>query len=172
VATEQGTVVRGGFQTAWVRTERTRACEGCQAKSSCLAMGGGTEMEVEALNEAEARVGDRVLLEFGTGSLLKATFLLYVFPILLLLAGAFAGRAASPFLGWGETAGAATAGFLLFFAGLLLVRIQGNRMARRREYRPRIVRVTGRACRPKGGGDPEAESEKARAKAKGRGEGE
>jgi hypothetical protein len=49
-------------------------------------------MEVEAINTARARVGDRIVLNIQTGSLLKATFLLYVFPILAMIAGAVLGQ--------------------------------------------------------------------------------
>ena len=45
-------------------------------------------MEVDAVNSVGAQVGDRIMLYFETGSLLKATFLLYIFPILCMLLGA------------------------------------------------------------------------------------
>ena len=35
---------------------------------------GGKEMEVEAINTADARVGDRIVLNIKTGSLLKRRF--------------------------------------------------------------------------------------------------
>ncbi len=53
-------------------------------------------MEVKALNTAGARVGDRIVLSFETHSLLKATFLIYVFPIILLIVGAVVGQALAP----------------------------------------------------------------------------
>ena len=49
-------------------------------------------MEVEAFNTADARVGDRIVLNIKTASLLKATFLLYVFPILAMIAGEVLGQ--------------------------------------------------------------------------------
>jgi sigma-E factor negative regulatory protein RseC len=55
-------------------------------------MGGGNQMEVKALNTAGARAGDRIVLSFETASLLKATFLIYVFPIILLIVGAAIGQ--------------------------------------------------------------------------------
>jgi hypothetical protein len=44
------------------------------------------------LNPVGARVGDRIQMTISTGSLLKATFLLYVFPILCMLGGAVLGN--------------------------------------------------------------------------------
>ena len=55
-------------------------------------MGGGNDMEVEAINEVQAQVGDHVILNFETASLLKATFFLYVFPIIFMFAGALTGQ--------------------------------------------------------------------------------
>ena len=104
---EEGVVIKTDTATAWIKTIKTSACASCSAKSSCHTMGGGKEMEVEAINTAGARIGDRVVIGFETASLLKASFLLYVFPILGLILGAFIGQTAAPLLNhpdkWRET---------------------------------------------------------------------
>ncbi|HSO20180.1 MAG TPA: SoxR reducing system RseC family protein, partial [Desulfosarcina sp.] len=50
-----------GSRTAWVKTTRSSACESCSSRDACQAGGGGQEMEVEAINTADARVGDRIV---------------------------------------------------------------------------------------------------------------
>ena len=98
-------------------------------------------MEVEVINEVGAKVGDRIVLSFETGSLLKATFLLYVFPILLLIAGAVIGQETASYLDLNPSGFAAAAGFSFFFAALLIVKIKANQLAKKNEYRPKIIKI-------------------------------
>ena len=88
MATERGIVTRTDSRGAWVKTIKTGSCEGCSARGSCHSLSDRGDMEVKAINAAGAKVGDRIVMSFETASLLKATFLLYVFPILLLIIGA------------------------------------------------------------------------------------
>jgi len=91
--------IRIGFKkdrNAWVKTIKTGDCAGCTARGSCHSLGNNADMEVKAINEAGAIAGDRIVLLFETSSLLKATFLLYVFPILLLIIGAAIGQGIAP----------------------------------------------------------------------------
>ena len=37
-------------------------CESCSSHGACQVLGGGKEMEIEALNVAHAKPGDQVLL--------------------------------------------------------------------------------------------------------------
>ena len=141
MATEQGIVVRVEGGAAWVRTTPTSACEGCSAKGSCHAV--GEEKEVRVLNPGGARVGDRIVLCMDTGPLLRASFLLYVFPILSLLCGAFLGDWVARTMGVNPSTGAALFGCFAFVVAFAFVRLRRNRLARRREYQPRITRVLG-----------------------------
>jgi len=144
VATEQGIVTKTDSSAAWVKTIKTGACEGCSARGSCHSLGNNAEMEVEAINEAGAQVGDRIVLLFETGSLLKATFLLYVFPILLLIAGAALGQEIAPFIDFNPSGLSALTGFLFFIAAVLIVKVRANKMALKKEYRPKIVKILAR----------------------------
>ena len=145
MATEQGIVVKIDAASARVKTTRTKACEGCSAKGSCHALGGGgDDMEVEAINEVGAKVGDTILLSLATSSFFKATFLIYIFPILGLIAGAAAGHAAASSLGMDPSPLSAILGFLSFFIVFWFVKTKANRMAQTDAYRPRIVRILKR----------------------------
>ena len=144
MATEQGVVVRIDAAGAWVKTIRSEACDSCSSKGACHTMGGGKEMEVAVLNPIGARVGDRVVIKLGTSPFLKATFLVYMFPVLLLVVGAAAGEWISRSAGLGSPLPSALLGFGSLAAGLLFMRIIARRLAEKAEYRPRITRVTGR----------------------------
>jgi sigma-E factor negative regulatory protein RseC len=141
MATEQGIVIRTDTEAAWVKTIRTGACKECSARGSCHSMGGGDDMEVEAINEAGAKEGDRIVLSFETGSLLKATFLLYVFPILLLMLGAVVGQQAAFYLDLNPSGSAAVTGFSFFFAAVLIIKIKANQLAKKNEYRPKVIKI-------------------------------
>ncbi|MCU0556523.1 MAG: SoxR reducing system RseC family protein [Desulfobacterales bacterium] len=137
MATEEGFVIKlESATTARVKTNKKSACAGCASRKSCNGM--GDDMEVEALNPAGAQVGDRILLRIETGSLLKATFLLYLFPIICMLVGAVIGQLYASLIGFDASA---LLGFLFFFLSILFVKFKGNRMATRSSYRPKIVKI-------------------------------
>ena len=141
VATEKGIVIKIDSNTARVRTTKSSGCESCTAKHSCNATGTGQEMEVDAVNEVGARVGDRIMLYFETGSLLKATFLLYIFPILCMLIGAALGHWFSLKNGMNPSAPAAAAGFLFLILSFIFVRSRANKLAENDRYRPKIIKI-------------------------------
>ena len=144
MATEEGVVTKiESATTAWVKTTKSGACKSCSARSSCHSLGGGEEMEVEAINKAGAQIGQKVVLGFDTSPLLKATFLLYMLPILTMMIGAFIGQQLAPKLNLDTSFLSAIFGFLFFGLTLVFVRSKGNKMAKKDEYRPKIIRIIG-----------------------------
>ena len=102
-------------------------------------------MLVEAENPAHAKTGDRVVISFDTGSLLKATFLVYIFPILCMLVGAGIGQAMGPSLDVNPSVSAAILGFSALFLAIGFMKKKGNQLAGKDEYKPKIIRVIHRA---------------------------
>ena len=144
MATEEGIVTAVGDNgCATVKTVASTACEACAAKSSCH--GSGQEREVEVLNPVGAGCGDRIVLHLADGVFLKATFLLYIVPIIGLMAGAALGHIAAPTVGLDPSLAAAAAAFGGFAIAVAFVRYQGNRMGRENRYRPAIIRIVRRA---------------------------
>mgnify|MGYP001549264804 CR=1 FL=1 len=144
MATEQGIVIKTDSSAAWVKTIKTGACEGCSARGSCHSLGNSDQMEVKAINQAGATVGDRIVLLFETSSLLKATFLLYVFPILLLIIGAAIGQELAPHIDFNPSGLSALTGFSFFIAAAVIIKTRANKMARKKEYHPKIVNILAR----------------------------
>lgn len=141
MASEEGIVVRIDAAGAWVKTIRSDACESCSSKGACHTMGGGKEMEVAVVNPIGARVGDRVVIKMNTPAFLKGTFLVYLFPVLLLVSGASVGEWIARSSGGSSplpSIGCAFGGLAL---GLVLMKIIAGRLARQDDYRPRIARV-------------------------------
>lgn len=98
-------------------------------------------MEVEAVNTAGAAIGDLVIVSIESAALLKATFLLYVFPVICMIAGAFAGNAAGPFFDMEGSTASVLAAIIFFGISFGLIRLQGNRMAGNQHYRPKVIRI-------------------------------
>ena len=156
MAIEQGVVVRlgtDGSRTAWVKTERSSACESCASRESCNPGADGKAQEVEAINAADARVGDRIQVVIGTGAMLKATFLLYLFPIICMLAGGLLGDWLAPRMQLHTSALPVVLAMLFFGLALVVVRLSGRRMGRQEAYQPKIVRVLGRQPEGEAAGD-------------------
>jgi sigma-E factor negative regulatory protein RseC len=141
MAKERGIVTKVTDRTAWVKTSRTSACEGCTSRGSCHIAEGGKEMEVEAFNEVGAKVGDRIEISIASSSLLKVSFLLYVFPIILMLFGAIVGQSLAPRFDLNPSALSAAVGIGSFVIAFWIIRIKSNKLAQKEEYRPRIIRI-------------------------------
>ena len=145
MATEQGIVIRTDAQAAWVKTLKTGSCKGCSARGSCHSLSKRGEMEVEAINEAGAKPGDRIVLSVETASLLKAAFLLYVFPILLLILGAAIGQETAPYFDVNPSGFSAVVGFSFFFGAVLIIKYKADKMARKKSYRPKVIKILHKA---------------------------
>lgn len=141
MATEQGVVLRTDSEAAWVKTTRTGDCQGCTARKSCHTRSGSQDMEVKALNIAGAREGDRIVLSFETRSLLKATFLIYVFPIIFLIAGAAIGQILAPLMAFNPSTLSVLLGFAFFFTALFIIKARANKMAKKNAYQPQITKI-------------------------------
>lgn len=138
---EQGTVreVRGGL--AVVESVQTDACAGCAAKGACHTMGGSKTRLISALNQAGAQEGDRVLMALPRRGALGAGFLVYILPVLALIIGALAGQRLGPGWGYDPTNAAVVLGLGSLAVCWLFLRWLSSRLAGRREFAVRVVRV-------------------------------
>lgn len=148
MATEQGIVIKAGLphrdHMALIRTVQSSACEACSARGQCNPNVKGKDQEVEAINLVNAKAGDIIQVSMDTAALLKATFLLYVFPIICMLIGAFAGHSAGEAMGANSSIISALVGITCFVAAMVLVRKQAGTMALKMKYQPKITRIIGR----------------------------
>ncbi len=138
--TEEGIITKTTASTAWIKTVRSKACEACDSKDSCETI--GKTMFVQVDKTMDVTPGDRVVLGFETGPLLKLSFMLYVFPILWLIAGAALGQSAAPSMGTDPSLTSLGAGLGAFAISFVIVRITGNKLSSKNEYRPFLIRKT------------------------------
>lgn len=145
MASEQATVTIVSPEGTWVEATPSAACEGCASRGSCHAVG-KERNSVQVINGLDARVGDTVVIAFATGSLLKALFLLYIVPIMALLAGACVGNwLLAPSLDRNPSIVAAITAFVFFFAAIWLAKVKAGQMEKKEAYRPKITRIAQRA---------------------------
>ncbi len=98
-------------------------------------------MEVDAINGAGARKGDRILLHFETASLLKACFLLYVLPVGFMLMGAILGHWLAVKTGMNTSLSSAVSGFLLLALSFVVIRSKANALGKNDAYKPKIIKI-------------------------------
>lgn len=123
---ECGQVVSIEGRRVQVKVVRGDKCGECRA---CHAFGEGTGL-IEADNAIGAGVGDLVEVEVNPKAVVRHSFLIFIFPLLLFLAGYALGRA----LPWPQSVGpegrGVVAAFLLLGFGFLLVRGYDRHFAR------------------------------------------
>ena len=147
VLTETGRVVAVEADSLWVETIRKSTCGSCSARSGCghglmnrLGDGRSTYIRVLAgdTDISECRVNDEVRIGIPENLMLRGSFLVYMLPLLGLLAGAAGGASllsANPDLG---TAIGASSGFL---ACLAYIRLHSRRHRDDRSLQPTLLEV-------------------------------
>lgn len=138
---EQGRVVALETGAVWVQTIRQSTCQSCSAKAGCgqglmQRLGVGQQHGyVRCLtDDASLQVDDDVVIGVPEDAVVKSSMLVYLLPLLALLAGAVAGEA------WGELASVLLAG-LAFGIALLVVRWYDRRHADDPTLQPVVLRA-------------------------------
>ncbi len=144
--TEEGIVKAAYGELALVMTKRGAMCSSCKANDMCHSLGGGEDMEVEALNRVSARSGDRVRIELSDKALLWASLQVYLIPPLFLLFGAILGQHLAPRWGLDANLAALLFGFGAFALVFAVVKVRAKRDTKRNLYRPTVVEITQRAA--------------------------
>lgn len=141
MAKETAVVIDLSGDYAVVRTERTAGCAACSERTLCNSLGGGKDMTFLAVNPVGAKQGDTVLLDFKSLRLLQLSFLLYIFPIMLLVAGAVVGDMLAPAYGLDPSIGGAGLGFTAFFISIGVILLLEKKAKKTDKYKPVILTV-------------------------------
>jgi sigma-E factor negative regulatory protein RseC len=124
---------------ATVTVTKKSACEHCTAGTCHLADEGA---ELEALNEAQAAVGQKVRVELQAYSYLKGSMMVYGLPALALVVGAVLGKELMPrYMSLDSDLLSAIFGFGAFGLSLVLVKIWSSRAEKETKYRPVIKEI-------------------------------
>jgi sigma-E factor negative regulatory protein RseC len=136
---ETGIVKSINGTTAVVSVGRKSACEQCAA--GCKITDGGAE--IEAVNRAKARVGQKVRVEIKPYAYLRGSVIVYGLPALALVIGAVAGKEffSRFFPSLDPDIVSAIFGFGFFIASFLMVKFWSMRIDKRIEHRPVIEEI-------------------------------
>jgi len=129
---EKGRVVKVENGVAQVEMERTSACARC---GICLQSSQGKSV-LYLEDSLGAHPGDEVLVSVESKEVLKAAFLVYLFPLVALVAGYFLGRTVFKT----EKAGILFAG-LGFLSALSLLYLYDKRLKAQKSGQAKIIRI-------------------------------
>lgn len=138
---EEGLVRSLHGSLAMVEAVSSDACSHCGAKGACQFLGGERVRAVPAENPVGAQVGDRVLLAAPRRGVLTAGFLVYMVPVLALIAGAALGQRLGPDWSLGAQGGSVLLGVVSLVVTWLVLRRVSLRLGRNASFKVKIVRV-------------------------------
>jgi sigma-E factor negative regulatory protein RseC len=138
--TETGIVTNATPSVAWIKTTRKGACEACSSKKSCTTANSQKDMIVTVKNTLNVEKGDTVVIGLATRPILFLTFLLYVFPIILLTIGALIGNSLAPVLKMDPSLVSMIIGFFFFGLSFYFIRKKNNSLSKKEEFKPFLVR--------------------------------
>lgn len=139
---EEGRVVAVEAGAVWVETRRSSTCSGCSAKNGCgqglLDRLGVHERRglIRAVSQQSVRVGDAVMLGIEERVLLRGALLVYLFPLLMLLAASVLAAQWPVSEPWVVLAGLGG-----FGASWLIVRLRSRCVAHDPNLQPVVLRV-------------------------------
>lgn len=138
----RATVMQINHQFALVQAEQGSGCEQCDGKgcgsSKLTQMFCSTPRQFQVDNPIDARVGDQVIVGVANGAVLRGIGLVYLLPLLAMIAGATLGSVSvAPELSDTYAAAGALAGLLV---GFVCARWLASRRASHHSQ-PHIVRL-------------------------------
>lgn len=140
---ESGVVVAIDGNQAWVQTIRKSACSSCEAKSGCgqgvlARISDGKANQVLVANTLNLEVGDEVLLGIPEDMLIKASVMVYLLPLLvMIIAASITEKWIAPGDGW-----VAASGLLGLALGFLLVKLYSYFHSSDPRFCPKMIRST------------------------------
>ncbi|MBN1533997.1 MAG: SoxR reducing system RseC family protein [Spirochaetes bacterium] len=135
---ECGTVVSVEGRFVIVEAQGGSQCEGCAMGHSCGLGAKDRPRRIRMRNSIGVAEGDRVLFTLQERTVLIASFLLYLFPVAMLIGGAAAGAAAG-IPGVDRDLSAAGGGIAALLVSLGIIRLLSRRLERMKSVVPILV---------------------------------
>ena len=142
--TKEGVVTQTTGSIVWIQTTRSKSCDSCASKDSCGEHSKTESMTIQVENSLNASKGDRVVVGFRTAPLLKIAFMLYIFPIILMIIGAVIGDSIAIRLNIDSSIASMAGGFLFFVISFFIIRFINNVLAEKKDYQPFLMRLMQR----------------------------
>lgn len=143
---ETGRIVALDGEFAWVESERTSTCGSCSVRRGCGTSAiakvlGNRQLQLRAVNQAGADVGDQVVIGISETGLVRGSLAVYAVPLATLLGGAIAGHfLAGRFGPENPDIAAIVCALAGFLAGIAWLRNFSRRTMTDRAWQPVILR--------------------------------
>ena len=138
--TKTGVVKAVQGRMAIVVTRLEAECESCKAKDACTSLGGGgANAEVRARNTVGAEPGDVVTIGIRGSSVLKASFLLYMLPILALIGGIALGHFLSRLTSVDKNVIVGVSGLIAFSGTFVWLKKSADKFSKKQDFIPEII---------------------------------
>lgn len=138
--TKTGVVKAVQGRMALVMTRLEPECESCKAKGACTSLGGGgANTEIRARNTVGAEPGDVVTIGIRGSSVLKASFLVYMLPILAMIGGIVLGHFLSRLTSVDKNVLVGVLGLLAFSGAFVWLKKNSDKFSSKQEFIPEII---------------------------------
>jgi sigma-E factor negative regulatory protein RseC len=124
-----------------VSVSRNAACSSCASRGACSAFGGSSEARIIVDNRVGAKLDDVVEIGVGEGTLLAASFIVYILPIGALFIGAGLGTWIAGRIGIPVGGISALMGLAFLALGFVAIRLLDPYLSKKNNLKPRIVRI-------------------------------
>jgi sigma-E factor negative regulatory protein RseC len=98
-------------------------------------------MFIEVNNHLQAKTGDHVEIKMPTGSFLKLSLLVYILPIVSLIAGAYFGTEISAYLHFDSAPVSIAGGAMAMIVAFTVLRMIDRSAQSTEKYQPRMTRI-------------------------------
>ena len=98
-------------------------------------------MFIEVTNHLQAKTGDHIEIKMPTGSFLKLSLLVYILPIVALIAGAYFGAEISEYLHFHSTPVSIAGGAIAMIIAFKVLRMIDRSVQSTEKYQPRMTRI-------------------------------
>ncbi len=136
---EQGLVERIKRDRALIKVVKSSACSHCTSKDSCSVP--EKNMVIEVKNSLNAKEGDLVEVSVPEGTFITLSLMIYIFPVVALMAGAFLGNYLSTLLETDPSLTAIITAAIFLFASFIILRLIDRRKEIRAKYIPNMTRI-------------------------------
>ena len=133
--TEEGLVVEVTGNVAKIKAGRHNDCKNCGA---CA---GSNSIIICALNKKGAIPGQRVEFEVKETNALMAAFMVFMFPLISVLAGVLIGRYFGLVLGSSSTGFEVAGGIVTFILTLICIKLFNNHVNNNEKSQPTILKI-------------------------------
>ena len=141
MVTENGIVIDASTSLARIRATRSGACKACSSKDTCgISDRSNKEVIVTVKNTLNVQKGDSVVVGMKSSPFLIIAFLLYVFPIILMIIGALIGNRISLSIGQSSGFLSILTGVLFFVLSYVFIRRKSKGLSDQDDYKPFLVR--------------------------------